>query len=67
MNSRSVIWRFASNGAVEHGFWHRGDPQAICGREVRFILGTWHDGDGKRRQCRSCINNLTVLEGDTSV
>lgn len=64
MSKGIVIWRFASNGQVEHGFWQREDPNAICGREVQYVLGTWHDSDGQRRQCRSCIANLAVHEED---
>lgn len=58
----TVIWRFASNGQVEHAFRQVSDPQAFCGREVQYVLGTWHDSDGSRRQCRSCAHNLMVME-----
>jgi hypothetical protein len=65
MSRPLLIWRFASNGAVDHAFRHRDDPQALCGREVRFVLGTWLDSDGTRRKCRSCVSNLpSYMESD---
>jgi hypothetical protein len=61
MSTSIKVWRFASNGKVEHAFIQRDDPQAICGREVRFVLGTWHDSDGTRPRCRSCTYKLTEV------